>query len=254
MRELKDIKLALVGYLNTKPFEYGLKTSEHKEVYSIYYDNPANCVSLFQNDKVDVALVPVGALPSLEAYKLITNTCIGCDDEVRTVVLMSNLPITECNHIILDSHSRTSAKLTQVLAAQYWKIDARFSTIKIDDLQDLESDEAVLMIGDKVFENENRFKYSYDLGHYWKKMTGLPFAYAVWIAKDHVSQDDIDLLADDLQKGINSIDQVIEEQAQLEPSHDLDSYYRDNIDYVFDEEKKKALGLFLSKITEVLAV
>ena len=51
-KDLKDIKLALVGYLNTKPFEYGLKTSLSKEIYSIYYDNPAHCVKLYENDKV----------------------------------------------------------------------------------------------------------------------------------------------------------------------------------------------------------
>ena len=87
---MKDIKLALVGYLNTKPFEYGLKTSLSKEIYSIYYDNPAHCVKLYENDKVDVALVPVGALSSIGEYKIITDSCIGCDDHVRTVVLMSN--------------------------------------------------------------------------------------------------------------------------------------------------------------------
>lgn len=251
MRESKDIKLALVGYLNTKPFEYGLKTSAQKENYSIYYDNPANCVNLFQNDKVDVALVPVGALPTLTAYKVITNTCIGCDDDVRTVVLMSHTPISQCKHIILDSHSRTSARLTQILASQYWNIDVDFSTQKIDDIKTLEENEAVLMIGDKVFENENKYQYSYDLGHIWKKMTGLPFAYAVWIAKEYVLPESIVLLANDLEKGINSIDKVIEEQSKLEPTHDLDSYYRNNIDYVFDNEKKRALALYLSKIDEL---
>ncbi|MDA9873759.1 hypothetical protein N9C25_05995, partial [Saprospiraceae bacterium] len=60
-------------------------------------------------------------------------------------------------------------------------------------------------------------------------MTGLPFAYAVWIAKGHVSQSTIDQLSIDLNNGINSIDQVIEEQRIKEPLHDLESYYRDNI-------------------------
>ena len=117
---MKDIKLALVGYLNTKPFEYGLKTSVSKEVYSIYYDNPAYCVKLYENDKVDVALVPVGALSTIGEYKIITDTCIGCDDHVRTVVLMSNEKIEDCNHVILDSHSRTSAVLTRILLKEYW--------------------------------------------------------------------------------------------------------------------------------------
>lgn len=247
---MKDIKLALVGYLNTKPFEYGLKTSLSKEIYSIYYDNPAHCVKLYENDKVDVALVPVGALSSIGEYKIITDSCIGCDDHVRTVVLMSNEKIEDCNHVVLDNHSRTSAILTRILLKEYWNTNPRYSTVNIDEIEELESGEAVLMIGDKVFENEKKYKYSYDLGHYWKKLTGLPFAYAVWIAKGHVSQSAINQLSIDLNNGINSIDQVIEEQRIKEPLHDLESYYRHNIDYVLDTEKRKALDLYLTKMLE----
>ena len=248
---MKDIKLALVGYLNTKPFEYGLKTSASKEIYSIYYDNPAYCVKLYEKDKVDVALVPVGALPTIGEYKIITDTCIGCDDHVRTVVLMSNEKIEDCNHVILDSHSRTSAMLTRILLKEYWNTNPRYSTVKVEEIEELEYGEGVLMIGDKVFENEEKYKYSYDLGHYWKKMTGLPFAYAVWIAKGHVSQRAVNQLSKDLHIGINSIDKVIVEQKIREPLHDLESYYRDNIDYVLDTEKRKALDLYLTKMSEL---
>jgi len=54
-----------------------------------------------------------------------------------------------------------------------------------------------------------------------------------------------------LNNGINSIDQVIEEQRIKEPLHDLESYYRDNIDYVLDTEKRKALDLYLTKMSEL---
>lgn len=248
---MKDIKLALVGYLNTKPFEYGLKTSENRDIYSIYFDTPANCVNLYENEKVDIALVPAGALPTIGDYRLITNTCIGCDDDVRTVVLMSYQPIGECNHVILDSHSRTSALLTQILLQKYWGVTATYSTQKVEDIDSLKPNQAVLMIGDKVFQNENKYKHTYDLGHYWKLMTGLPFAYAVWIAKDHVTQEQVDQLSKDLSIGVSRIDKVIEEQEQLESTQDLASYYRNNIDYLLDADKNKALKLFLSEIAEL---
>ncbi len=251
MKDLKDIKLALVGYLNTKPFEYGLKTSENRALYSIYYDTPANCVKLYENEKVDIALVPAGALPTIGEYRLITDTCIGCDDDVRTVVLMSNDKIEDCNHVILDNHSRTSALLSRVLLKEYWKVDPEFSTEKIESIDKLDTNQAVLMIGDKVFENENKYKYSYDLGHYWKLMTGLPFAYAVWIAKAHVPESAVSQLSIDLESGVNSIDKVIEEQQLRESTHDLASYYRDNIDYVLDKDKRAALELFLIKVSNL---
>lgn len=245
---MEDLKLALVGYLNTKPFEYGLKTSKNRNQYSIYYDTPAKCVSLYQSDKVDVALVPVGALPEIKDYNIITDTCIGCVDHVRTVVLMSNEPIENCNHVILDSHSRSSALLTQILCKEYWGISPVYETKVISDVKHLDNKQAVLMIGDKVFTNEKKYKYSYDLGHYWLKLTGLSFAYAVWIAKSNVSQSSIDRLQLDLRSGINHIDKVIIEQENSNSIINLEEYYTKHIDYEYDVDKQKALSLYLQKV------
>lgn len=248
---MEDLKLALVGYLNTKPFEYGLKTSTHCANFSVYYDTPANCVKLYQTDKVDVALVPVGALPDIDSYRIITDTCIGCDDYVRTVVLMSNDPITECLSIILDSHSRTSSLLTEILMNEYFRTDPTFRTERIDHLTEIQENQAVLMIGDKVFDNENKYKYNYDLGHLWKQHTGLPFAYAVWIARDTVSDEDIRLLSQELRSGVEQIDKVIKEEELRNHVVNLSEYYTKHIDYNLDQDKKKALQLYLQKVEQL---
>lgn len=245
---MKDLKLALVGYLNTKPFEYGLKTSEVRVQYSIYYDTPAACVEFYKNDKVEIALVPVGALPECKDYRIITNTCIGCDDEVRTVVLMSNEPVADWTSVILDSHSRSSALLAQILMKEYFHKEIAYSTEKIDELEKIEKNQAVLMIGDKVFKNENQYKYTYDLGHYWKLMTGLPFAYAVWIAKPHVVEADIKQLNADLLYGIENLDEVIKDQEAQNQGLNLEAYYKDHIDYRLDDDKLKAIALYLEKV------
>jgi chorismate dehydratase len=46
--------------------------------------------------------------------------------------------------------------------------------------------ETVLLIGDKVVTDappESRYPYQLDLGEAWKKLTGLPFVYAVWMCR-----------------------------------------------------------------------
>ena len=43
--------------------------------------------------------------------------------------------------------------------------------------------DAFLLIGDKVFDHEDEFIYSYDLAAEWREATGLPFAFAVWVAR-----------------------------------------------------------------------
>ena len=40
-----------------------------------------------------------------------------------------------------------------------------------------------LLIGDAALEVEGRFAYELDLGQAWKEMTGLPFVFAVWVAR-----------------------------------------------------------------------
>jgi predicted solute-binding protein len=59
-----SIKIALVNYINAKPFGYGLERYVSKD-FNITLANPAECASLYDRGEVDIALVPIGALHSL---------------------------------------------------------------------------------------------------------------------------------------------------------------------------------------------
>lgn len=50
-------------------------------------------------------------MPGLKGADLISDFCIGAEEEVRTVVVVSNTPIEEVRRIWLDGHSRTSVQL-----------------------------------------------------------------------------------------------------------------------------------------------
>ena len=43
--------------------------------------------------------------------------------------------------------------------------------------------DAYLIIGDKCFDYEGRFAYTYDLAEEWIAQTRLPFVFAVWVLK-----------------------------------------------------------------------
>jgi chorismate dehydratase len=105
-----------------------------------------------------------------------------------------------------------------------------------------------LLIGDKTFGQHQRFAYIYDLAQAWQTYTGLPFAFAVWIAHKNVSPADIQMLNNALTFGINSLDAVV---AQWQPqckNVDVARYLSQDIDYVFDTKKRDAMHLFLTKI------
>lgn len=231
--------LALVNYINARPFEYGLE-HYHDLSFNILLANPAECATLFSTGEVEIALVPVGALHKFEEYKVVTDYCIGCDGEVRTVCLFSNDNIENCHTIYLDDHSRTSVLLCRLIIEDYFGFKPRYIKAHVEDIV-LAAGEAKLMIGDKVFLIEDNYKYKYDLGSLWKGWHSLPFAFAVWIAKPHVSPAIIGHLNTALKNGLEHI----KELANNDP--DLADYFSKYISYNLTDNKRRAIDLFLSE-------
>ena len=238
-------KIAMVSYLNSKPFEYGLLNHDYGSYFDIITADPATCARLFEEKKVDISLIPAGALHDLkDEHMLISDFCIGCDGEVRTVGLFSNVPLNQGRRLVADHHSRTSVLLSLVLLKEVFNMEIPVLVADINQV-DIKEDDIVLMIGDKVFEKEYEYQYKADLGGIWKQYTHLPFVFAVWAADKNLPMEAIEMLNDSLLHGINHIDKIIE--AQSYENLDLYYYYKKNISYIMDSDKKSALKLFLHK-------
>lgn len=241
----QKFKIAMVSYLNSKPFEYGLKHCGYSSHFDIIAADPATCAKLFDEKKVDISLIPAGALHDLFDYNIIiSDFCIGCDGEVRTVGLFSNAPLERGTRLIADHHSRTSVLLSLILLNEVFGLDIPVVMMDIHQAEVKEND-IVLMIGDKVFQKEHDFLYKADLGTLWKQQTGLPFVFAVWIANKNLPVDAIRMLNESFSFGMNHIDKIIEQQSS--ENLDLYYYYKQNISYMMDNDKKAALELYLQK-------
>lgn len=232
------MNIAMVNYYNTLPFLEGLSSVED---YNIILDIPSRCLEYYIRGECDIALVPVGALSDISdrEYKIITDYCIGCDDEVGTVSLLTNTQVPDLKTIYLDGHSRTSAKLVQILCKEYWRITPDFLHY---DGQALNDGEGVLLIGDKVFSQKENFTFNHDLGTVWKHITDLPFAFAVWISRPQMDEETISVFNQYLKEGVATID-TIDWNSRVE-GIDLQKYYKEYIDYAFDDKKKKAVKKF----------
>lgn len=236
-------KVVMVNYLNSKPFEFGMAEISNNNPYDVIAAHPAECARLFIEGKADIGLIPVGALSDISHYRIISDYCIGCDGEVRTVCIMSQKPLEDCRTLMTDSHSRTSVLLSRILLKNYWKLNMPLLPGDIGHF-DMDSPDAILLIGDKVFEHEKKFRYIYDLGTIWKDLTGLPFVFAVWIAHNYVPKETDSVINDALKKGLDQLDFIIHKES----SENLDLYYyfKHNIQYHLDEQKQKALNLFMT--------
>lgn len=236
-------KITAISYLNTIPFIYGIRHEGNFRA-DLSLSTPADCVKSFIEGEADIALLSSAVVPSLKGAEIITDYCIGASGAVRTVVVVGNTPISKVRRIWLDSHSRTSVQLVGWLAANRWKIAPEWLLLDDYSLLDRPQEgDAYLLIGDKVFANEGRFAYSYDLAEEWKAQTHMPFAFAVWVGRKGLPYEIHDALQHALTFGIEHTYEAIVESPYADRPYAYD-YLTRNIDYVFNADKHRALEKF----------
>lgn len=238
-----NAKIIAVSYLNTIPFIYGLR--HHANLGAeLLLAPPATCYQKFLEGEVDIALVPAAMVPSLPDAEIVTDYCIGAFDKVRTVVVMTNSPIEKVRRIYLDAHSKTSVQLCGFLAKKLWHIEPEWVAMSdYSQLSHAEEGDAFLLIGDKVFDHEGEFAYTYDLAEEWNKATKMPFAFAVWVARKGVSYEVRDELQAAFTFGIEHIYEAILESDYADREYAYE-YLTRNIDFLFDIQKHNALKKF----------
>jgi len=236
--------IAAVSYLNTIPFIYGIRHEGNFRA-DLLLSPPSECTKNYVEGRADLALLPAAAVPSLKSTEVITEYCIGAVGPVRTVVLLSDSPVSEVRRVFLDPHSQTSVQLVGYLAAHRWKIAPEwYSLDDYEQLRHAQEGDAFLLIGDKVFDHEEKFRYKYDLAAEWQAATKLPFAFAVWVARKGTPYEVIESLQHALTFGLEHTYEAILEAGFDKKPYDAYEYLTRNIDYIFDNQKRRALQKF----------
>jgi len=216
------------------------------ESMDIIYDYPTKIAQLLIDDEVDIALVPVAAIPSLNHYEIISNYCIGASNPVASVCMFSQVPIAEIDQVILDYQSVTSAALLKILLKESWHINPQLINVQADFESSIKGNTAGLIIGDRALMQLGNFKYVYDLAEAWQKLTGFPFVFAAWVANKKIPEAFLSSFNDAIKLSLQKKDEII--QSIDFPLYDLSVYFNQNIDYVLDEKKRSGLNLFLQKL------
>jgi chorismate dehydratase len=239
-----------VSYLNTKPLLYGLEHGQMSNEVELVLDYPANLVRLLQSNQIDIGLIPVGALPSLGDYHIISDYCIGTEGEVASVAVFSEVPMEEIDTVLLDYQSRTSVMLCKILFEKHWKKKVQFIDAKDESyIDNIHGNVAGLVIGDRALKIRDKFKFKFDLGLAWKEMTGLPFVFAVWVRKKEISGEFIPLFNEANGMGLSKINLIIDHNN--ESSYPMDMYFRKNISYQLTEGMRESMSLYLSFLKNI---
>lgn len=172
--------LALVSYINTRPFIDGLNHEFSQGELDLHLLPPAECATALADGRAQMALLPVGSLQDFQGLKLLNDYCIGADGPVNSVFMFSEVPVEQIEHVWLDRHSRTSNGLTRLLMKDWWRREVTFELPETRPFDLIKGTSAGVAIGDQAYRLRNKYPFVYDLSGEWKQATGLPFVFAVW--------------------------------------------------------------------------
>lgn len=205
----QPIRVASVSYFNSKPLIEGL---DREPDISLSLAVPAKLRDGLADGTTDVALLPVIDYQRLAGLRVVPVACIGCDGPTLTVRIFSRVPLGEIKALACDVESHTSVALARVILAERYGVRPEFRPLSIGETTGFES---LLLIGDKVVcEGPVGYPHQLDLGQAWKALTGLPFVFAIWTARDGVDVRGVATkLAAAKERGMAAIDRLVVEHA-----------------------------------------
>ena len=180
-------RIGIVKFLNTVPLVDGL---EKTAGLTLVPAAPSHLAGMLERGEVDIALVStIDAAESKVPLSLLSCGMIGSDGPTLTVRLFSSIPISQITTLHADADSHTSITLARLVLRKAFNKSvtiAPFNARELADPASIDWPQAVLLIGDKVVNSSPPAvpcPYQLDLGEEWKKLTGLPFVYALWMCR-----------------------------------------------------------------------
>lgn len=212
-------RIGCVSYLNARPLIAGLDTGEEPRVR---FDVPARLLADLEAGDVDIALCPVIDYHRARTPLVVVPVGgIGCAGTTLTVRLFSRVPIERITRVHADSDSHTSVALLRVLLAERYGLRPELVSYhareQVAEHRLTEPPETMLLIGDKVVADSPRaieYPHQLDLGQAWRETMGLPFVFAVWMARRGSDLGELPRLLD-TQRRVNAerIDAIAERDA-----------------------------------------
>ena len=250
---MPPLRLSVVQYLNTVPLIWGMLHGEQRGRFELQLTVPSGCADAIAQRQADVGIVPSIEYQRLDGVQILPGISIASKFEVKSVLLLSKMPLAKVQTVALDESSRTSAALVRILMQKVYSRQVDYLQAAPDASEMLRQADAALLIGDPALTYRGSSEV-YDLAREWRKFTGLPFVFAVWMghASASFSRRRADFAAS-RDFGLDHVDDIAAGYAHklgLTPSF-VRVYLTRNIDYSLDEENLQGLKLFYKLAHEV---
>ena len=242
---MKSVRLGCVKYLNARPLIRGWRGN-------VEFDHPSALCQRLAKGELDVALVSSFEFLRNPIYRIVDNVSISSDGPVYSVVVAHRGEFSKIEEIELDPASETAVNLLRCLLAELW-LTPRLTGGGSDKAG---SARTRLIIGDQAIRFRQNLADGYqfwDLGEQWKKLTGLPFVYALWLIRPEVP--DAKSIAQRLRglrdENLANIPAIASEAVadvadskQVITQEFLDRYYHEYLRFGFGTLEKQGLQTF----------
>lgn len=187
------LRIGVVTYLNTRPLTFCLPQLAPDA--ELVVDLPSRLADSLGAGRLDVAVIPSVEYFRHPGYVIVSDACVACDGPVRSVKLYGRVPVSQIRTLALDEGSRTSAALSQVLLKERFGLEPELERLPIGSSLDDTRADAILLIGDRgILPVDGPFEFVWDLGEEWRSWTGLPFVFAMWIARPMADLESLERL------------------------------------------------------------
>ena len=245
-------RIGSVPYLNEKPLTRWFSHTDegHASGIEVVYAVPSELARMLAVGEIAAALVSSFEYFRTPGYSIAPGVSISGQDDIESVRAFARVPWRKIESLALDTSSLTSAALLKILLAEQLDSHPAFLNAAPDLDGMLAQADACLLIGDKGMLADGRGLNVLDLGHAWRRLTGLPFVYAVWMGcEENITPHLVSALAASKAWGLTQIEVIAEEEsrrigASVRQCH---HYLTEVMDYDLGEEHLQALATFGAK-------
>jgi hypothetical protein len=100
-------KISVVKYLNAVPLAWGILEGPQKADFEPILSTPAECADQLAKGSVDVGLIPSIEYQRIKGSRIVPGPAVASIYQVRSVILVSMVPLWKVKTVACDNGSRT---------------------------------------------------------------------------------------------------------------------------------------------------
>ena len=180
---MSRLRISAISYLNTAPLMWDFEHAGVGGDFDISYTLPSACARELQSGTADIGIIPAAAYTQIDNLMVLPGVAIASRCAVRSILLVSRVPIETIRTVALDTSSMTSVALTRILFQKWLGGGRTFTSHEPNIEKMLATNDAGLVIGDPALRIDRTRYFTLDLAEEWIRHTGKPFVFAFWAVR-----------------------------------------------------------------------